>query len=81
MHAADQAAPARGIKKPYIKQSSVPRPTKKVWAIADAMIQHAEEHDLPIPSRGEIIAECIKRGIASGTSATQYQYWKKANGR
>jgi hypothetical protein len=81
MGEADKAAPASGIKKPYIHSSSIPRPTKKVWAIADAMIRHAEQNDLPIPSRGEIIAECIKRGIASGTSATQYQYWKKANGR
>jgi hypothetical protein len=81
MNEAEKAAPASGIKKPYIRSSSIPRPTKKVWAIADAMIRHAEQNDLPIPSRGEIIAECIKRGIASGTSATQYQYWKKANGR
>jgi hypothetical protein len=81
MKAADAAAPARGAAKPYIRSSSIAKPTKKVWAIADAMIAHAEESELPIPSRGEIIAECIARGIASGTSATQYQAWKKANGR
>jgi hypothetical protein len=81
MLAADAAAPAKGAKKPYIKNSSIARPTKKAWAIADAMVKHAEENDLPVPTRGEIITECIKQGIASGTSATQYQYWKKANGR
>lgn len=81
MKAADEAAPGRKAKAPYIKNSSIARPTKKAWAIADAMIAHAEENDLPTPTRGEIIAECIKQGIASGTSATQYQYWKKANGR
>lgn len=81
MKGADDAAPARGSKKPYIKNSSIAKPTKKVWAIADAMILHAEQAGLPCPTRGEIIAECIARGIASGTSATQYQYWKKASGR
>jgi hypothetical protein len=80
VNAADAAAPARGAKKPYIKQSSIARPTKKAWAIADAMRKHAIDNDLPIPARGEVIAECIKQGIASGTSATQYQYWKKHYG-
>lgn len=81
MAAADAASPARGAKKPYIRASSIAKPTKKVWAIADAMIAHAEANNMPVPSRSEIIAECIARGIASGTSATQYQHWKKANGR
>lgn len=81
MQAAESAMPARGTKRPYIRSSSIAKPTKKVWAIADSMIQFAESNDLPVPTRGEIIAECIKRGIASGTSATQYQHWKKANGR
>jgi hypothetical protein len=80
MKAADEASAARGSKKPYIRQSSIARPTKKVWAIADAMRAHAEENSAPIPSRSEIIAECIRQGIASGTSATQYQAWKKAMG-
>jgi hypothetical protein len=80
MKDADAAALAKGIRKPYIRQSSIVKPTKKAWAIADAMRAHAEENDLPIPARSEIIAECIKQGIASGTSATQYQYWKKARG-
>jgi hypothetical protein len=80
MKDADAASPARGAAKPYIRQSSIARPTKKVHAIADAMYAHAEENDLPMPSRSEIISECIARGIASGTSATQYQVWKKAKG-
>ena len=67
-------------KKEYIHRSSVIRPTKRVWAIADEMIAKAEAANLPRPSRGEIIEECIRRGIASGTSATQYQAWKKAMG-
>jgi len=79
--AAQNAPSARsGEKKPYIRQSSIIRPTKAVWAIADAMIAHADENELPRPSRGEIIARCIAQGIASGTSATQYQAWKKAMG-
>lgn len=81
MATAESAAPARGAKRPYIHSSTIAKPTKKVWAIADAMIAHAEANNMPDPTRGEIIAECIARGIASGTSATQYQHWKKANGR
>jgi hypothetical protein len=49
--------------------SSTPKPTKKVWVVAEEM---------PGASRKEVIAECIKRGIAPGTSRTQYQAWLKA---
>jgi len=81
MLAAENAPSNRSAaKKEYIHRSSILKPTKKVWAIADAMIAHADENNLPRPSRAEIIAECIDRGIASGTSATQYQAWKKAMG-
>lgn len=80
MAEAQAAAPAKGSKKPYIKQSSIVKPTKAAWAIYDTMRKNAEENNLPYPSRGECIAEAIRRGIASGTSATQYQYWKKHYG-
>lgn len=49
--------------------SSTPKPTKKVWVVAEGM---------PGASRKEVIAECIRRGIAPGTSRTQYQAWFKA---
>ena len=49
--------------------SSTPKPTKKVWVVAE---------ELNGASRKEVIAECIRRGIAPGTSRTQYQAWFKA---
>lgn len=49
--------------------STTAKPTKKVWVVAEEM---------PGASRKEVIAECINRGIAPGTSRTQYQAWFKA---
>jgi hypothetical protein len=63
----------------YIRMSSIPKPTKQVWHIADAMILAAKQQGLPRPSRQEIQDECIRQGIATGTARTQYQAWKKAN--
>lgn len=48
--------------------SSCERPTKKVWHIADNM---------PGAKRQEVIDECMRQGIAYGTSRTQYQHWFK----
>lgn len=50
--------------------STCERPTKRVWDIADSM---------PKASRKEVMAECVRQGIAYGTSRTQYQAWFKAS--
>lgn len=50
--------------------STTQKPTKKVWNIADTM---------PKASRKEVIAECVRQGIAYGTARTQYQAWFKAS--
>jgi colicin import membrane protein len=63
----------------WIHASSCPSPVKRVWAIADAMCKEAREAGKPMPSRKEIQDECVRQGVASGTSRTQYQAWKKAN--
>jgi hypothetical protein len=63
----------------WVRLSSVERPVKRVWAIADEMIAAALAAGLPKPSRKEVQDECVARGIASGTARTQYQAWKKAN--
>lgn len=52
----------------WIRESSVEKPTKLVWVIADSM---------PGASRKEVQAACVKAGIASGTARTQYQHWFK----
>lgn len=68
--------------KVWVKMSSVAKPTKLVWAIADEMMgmaeNEAEQSGKPVqyPTRGEVQAECVRRGIASGTARTQYQAWK-----
>lgn len=71
-------APGKG-KKECVHVSTVEKPTKRVWAIADEMIAEAEEAGETKPTRAEIQDECVRRGIASGTARTQYQAWKKAN--
>lgn len=50
--------------------SSVIRPTRLVWVIADSM---------PKASRKEVMAECVAQGVAYGTARTQYQAWFKAS--
>lgn len=50
--------------------SSVIRPTKLVWDIADCM---------PKASRKEVMEECVRQGVAYGTARTQYQAWFKAS--
>lgn len=50
--------------------SSIKSPVKRVWHIADAM---------PKASRKEVVAECVRQGVAYGTARTQYQAWFKAS--
>lgn len=45
--------------------------TQRCWAIFEL---------LKAP-RAALIAECARQGINAGTAATQYQRWKKAQGR
>lgn len=61
------AAPTKtGALRPRI--STTEKPTKKVWTIADSM---------PGAKRKDVIAECVRQGIAYGTARTQYQHWFK----
>lgn len=64
--------------KEWIHKSSVMKPTKLVWIIADEMLASAQAAQLPVPTRKEVQDECIRRGVASGTARTQYQAWKTA---
>lgn len=67
----DRAANASmGVDEAKPRISSCERPTKRVWDIADSM---------PKASRKEVMAECVRQGIAYGTSRTQYQAWFKAS--
>jgi len=68
------SAPA---KTPRPRLSTAELPTKKVWHIADEMLAAAKAAGLPAPKRKDVIAECVARGIAYGTSRTQYQHWFK----
>lgn len=73
-----QEEPAAEVKPAKAKlevkhHSEIPRPTKTVWHIADQM--HAEN---PNVRRKDVIAECVRRGIAYYTARTQYQQWLAA---
>jgi len=65
--------------KEIVRVSSVEKPTKMVWHIADEMVAAAQAAGKPAPSRKEVQDECVRRGIATGTARTQYQAWKKAH--
>lgn len=54
-------------------KSTVEKPTKAVWAIADEM-----KKANPKATRKEIVEECVRRGIAFYTARTQYQRWAKS---
>jgi hypothetical protein len=54
---------------PRVLKSTVEAPTKRVWAIADAM---------PGAKRSVVVAACVAEGIATGTARTQYQKWSRA---
>jgi hypothetical protein len=72
-----QITAAPGNKPGWVHASSVMKPTKMVWAIADEMYAAAEAAGKEPPSRKEVQAECVRRGIASGTARTQFQHWFK----
>ncbi len=55
-----------------VRKSSIERPTKKVWDIAEAMFVAN-----PDTRRKDVIAECVRRGIAFYTARTQYQVWSQ----
>lgn len=58
---------------PVVKErqaSTVEKPTRKVWEIADSM---------PGAKRKDIIAACVEQGIAFFTARTQYQKWMQAS--
>lgn len=59
------------------RMSTTEKPTKKVWHIADAMYMAAKAAGLPMPTRKEVTEECVRQGIAYGTSRTQFQHWFK----
>lgn len=54
----------------HVNSSTIERPTKAVWHIADEM-----KAKNPNVRRKDVIAECIARGIANFTARTQYQQW------
>ena|SRR5690554_194997 len=67
---------AKDKAKPEVKHKSDPdieRPTKLVWHIADEMSAAN-----PQVRRKDVIAECVRRGIAFYTARTQYQQWLAA---
>jgi len=69
-----EVAEAKGKAKPAIKRKSdIARPTKAVWHIADEMFAAN-----PQVRRKDVIAECVRRGIAFYTARTQYQQWLAA---
>lgn len=65
-----KANASMGLQDAKPRLSSVIRPTKMVWDIADSM---------PKASRKEVMEACVAAGIAYGTSRTQYQAWFKAS--
>lgn len=76
-HAKNQSSrgqlPARKnaqVEPSFVPKSKIEGATRKVWDIADLMKGKP---------RREILEECRRQGIATGTAATQYQRWKTAN--
>lgn len=73
----------QATKADWVHASTIIRPTKQVWAIADRMYQEAEnlanDSGQPVvyPTRAQVQAECVAQGIASGTARTQFQHWFK----
>jgi hypothetical protein len=65
-------------KEPWTRVSSVEKPTKFVWHVADRMVAAALAAGKRAPSRKEVQDECVRLGVAHGTARTQYQAWKKA---
>lgn len=58
------------VKADVVHESTAERPCKLVWHIADDM-----KAANPEVKRKEVLAECVKRGVAFYTARTQYQQW------
>jgi hypothetical protein len=56
-------------------RSTVEKPVRLVWAIADEMLAAN-----PAVSRREVLAECVRRGVALNTAKTQYGAWRTVRG-
>ncbi|MBI5070373.1 MAG: hypothetical protein HZB56_19225 [Deltaproteobacteria bacterium] len=56
-----------------VRESTIEKPTKAVWAIADEM-----KAANTAVTRKEIVNECVRRGVAFYTARTQYQLWRKS---
>lgn len=64
-------APKEAKAKPEVlHESSIVRPCKRVFAIADEML---ETH--PGAKRKDVLERCVAEGIAYYTARTQYQQW------
>jgi len=66
--ALEPKAPTRKIE--VTNESTAERPCKLVWHIVDEM-----KAANPEVKRKEVLAECVKRGVAFYTARTQYQQW------
>lgn len=66
--ALEKKVPTRKIE--VTNESTIERPCKLVWHIADDM-----KAANPEVKRKEVLAECVKRGVAFYTARTQYQQW------
>lgn len=72
------AIPVKAVKAPKVpgksievkNHSTIELPTKRVWHIADEM--KAKD---PEVRRKDVIAECVRQGVAFYTARTQYQQW------
>jgi len=65
-----EETPKDDTPKEIVHASSVERPCKLVWHIADEL-----KISRPNARRAEILAECVSRGVAYFTARTQYQQW------
>ncbi len=64
------------VDKPELRgNSTVEKPTKLVWSIADEVMKKN-----PKAKRADILAECDRRGVTYYTARTQYQLWKASRG-
>lgn len=58
----------------HTEESTVERPCKLTWAIADEMTKSNPE-----VKRKEVLEACVARGIAYNTARTQFQQWFQLN--
>lgn len=61
-----QVAPVLKQGLPFTRESTIVKPCKQVWAIADSMSGS---------TRKQVMETCINSGIAFYTARTQYQQW------